>query len=151
MRHAKAGQRGKWDGPDELRPLSRAGWRQADRLVAVLADRGVRRVLSSPFRRCVQTVEPLAASLGLRVEQEPALAEGPDDGQAMALVRGLRRADTSAVLCTHGDVVPVVLDTLAREDGVPLPADYPHEKGSTWELKHDATRFTAARYLPPPS
>jgi len=148
VRHAKAGQRGKWDGPDELRPLSRRGWRQADELVALLADKGVGRVLSSPFRRCVQTVEPLAATLDLRIEHEPALAEGADDGQTVALVRTV--ADTSAVLCTHGDLVPVVLDALARDDGVALPPDYPYEKGSTWELEHDGTRFVAARYLQPP-
>lgn len=147
VRHAKAGSRRDWDGPDPERPLSRKGRRQAEGLVHLLADRPVRRVLSSPYVRCVQTVEPLAEKLGLLVEDAPALTDRAPPADAVALLRDL--AGTTAVLCTHGDLIPPVLDTLAATDGLPLPPDYPCAKGSTWELDVVNGRWLAARYLPP--
>jgi phosphohistidine phosphatase SixA len=149
VRHAKAGSRRHWEGPDRERPLSGKGRRQAEGLVHLLADRPVRRVLSSPYARCVQTVEPLAEKLGLPVEETPALAEGASSSQAVTLLRDL--AGTTAVLCTHGDLIPPVLDTLAAIDGLPLPPGYPFAKGSTWELDVVNGRWLAARYLPPTS
>lgn len=147
MRHAKAGSRRNWEGPDRDRPLSGKGRRQAEGLVHLLADRPVRRVLSSPYVRCVQTVEPLAEKLGLPVEEAPALAEDAAPADAVELLRSL--ASSSAVLCTHGDLIPPVLDTLAASEGLPLPPDYPYAKGSVWELDVLNGRWLAARYLPP--
>ena len=149
VRHGKAGSRKDWKGPDHERPLSKRGRSQAERLVDLLADRDVEAVVSSPFVRCVQTVEPLADKLGLRVECVSELAEGATRAEALSLVR--RLASTTAVLCSHGDVVGVVLDGLAAEDGLDLPPDYPCVKGSTWQLEADGDRLVRARYLPPPS
>jgi broad specificity phosphatase PhoE len=89
VRHAKAGSRRDWEGPDRDRPLSRKGRRQAEGLVELLADRPVRRVLSSPYLRCVQTVEPLAEKLGLPVEQVAALGEDAAPAEAVELLRAL--------------------------------------------------------------
>jgi 8-oxo-dGTP diphosphatase len=160
VRHAKAGSRREWEGDDDLRPLSKKGRRQAehlaadlaDRLADDLADRGVARILSSPSVRCVQTVEPLAARLGLKVETADALGEGSDAPEVVALVRELAPERSAAVvLCTHGDVIPTLLDALARLDGLRLPADYPCAKGSTWRLEPDEEgRFKTAEYLPAP-
>lgn len=152
VRHAKAGHRTRWEGPDDLRPLTRAGRRQAEALVDLLGDelagRPLDRVLSSPSLRCRQTVEPLARKLGLAVEEAPALAEGSDVHAVLALVRS--SAAATIVACTHGDVVPLLLEALAEVDGLPLPADYPMKKGSTWVLEERRRRFVTARYLPPP-
>jgi len=64
------------DGPDEeSRPLSEAGLRQADALVAVLIESSPGRVLSSPYLRAVQTVAPTAEALNVRVEKLDALRE----------------------------------------------------------------------------
>jgi 8-oxo-dGTP diphosphatase len=60
VRHADAGDKGSWKGPDSLRPLSPAGCRQAEGLVFRLEDYPVDRILSGPTRRCQQTVQPLA-------------------------------------------------------------------------------------------
>lgn len=148
IRHAHAGARKEWAGDDRLRPLSGKGRRQADALVRPLGPWAVQRILSSPFERCLQTVAPLAAELGLVVESCPALGEG-QGGKALKLVRAL--ADDKVALCTHGDVIPDVLVPLADEDRIDLGPRPRQAKGSVWILEVTAGRFTKATYLPPPS
>ena len=91
------------------------------------------RVLTSPYTRCRQSVEPLAAALGLPVEERSELAEGSTGVDVEALTRELGAA--TAVLCTHGDVIGEVL------------GEEP-EKGSTWVLDGGLDR---REYLPPPA
>jgi len=147
VRHGAAGSRDAWAGDDTKRPLTAKGERQAAGLVPLLRPFGVERVLSSPYVRCVQTVEPLGAALGLGVEHEGALGEG--QGRAAAkLVRAL--AGHTVALCTHGDIVPDVLEDLVRRDGIDLGPAPRCQKGSTWVLHVEGDRFTGAEYLPPP-
>jgi len=149
VRHGRAGSRKHWDGPDIGRPLSKKGWRQAEGLVDMLVRHPVQRIVSSPFARCVQTVEPLAEKLNLPIEERPELAEGaPID----AVIRLLRDAAGSTVVwCTHGDIVPAVLDAVADLDGGDLPDDVQYPKGSFWELdQDDRGRVTKATYCPAP-
>lgn len=149
VRHAKAGDRSKWEGPDDLRPLSKKGHKQAQELVAVLAGHPVGRVVSSPSLRCVQTVEPLAEARDLKVETDEALAEGATADEVVSLMREL--AAENPVLSTHGDVIPTLLEALARRDGLDLPDGYPCAKGSTWVLESDGTgRVERAIYLQAP-
>jgi phosphohistidine phosphatase SixA len=108
----------------------------------------VERVLSSPFVRCVQTVQPLADKLGMTVENAQSLAEGANTKEALGL---LRAVDVNAVLCTHGDIVPKILDALADADGLDLPPDYRYAKGSTWDLVGEAGTYMQARYIAPPA
>jgi len=103
LRHAAAGDRDDWDGDDFHRPLDARGRRQAAVLAELLRPLGMRRVLSSPYVRCVETVEPLAAALGVRVEPDDRLAEGAGPGA------GLLLHEDGAVCCTHGDIVESVL------------------------------------------
>ena len=63
----------------------------------------MRRVVSSPYVRCVQTVEPLAAALGLPLEQDDRLAEG-EEGAAAGLLR-----EDGVVCCTHGDILDALV------------------------------------------
>jgi phosphohistidine phosphatase SixA len=139
VRHAKAGDRDKWDDRDDLRPVTAKGQAQAEALVDQLAEYHVERVLSSPYLRCTQTVAPLAAARGLAVEPTDDLAEG-EAPAGLALVRSLLDAAGDTVLCTHGDVVEEVLDALGvqREDFT--------RKGATWVLTRDG-----ARAFPPPA
>jgi 8-oxo-(d)GTP phosphatase len=139
VRHAEAGDRDTWDGPDDLRPLTAEGDVQAQGLVGALGPFDVTRVLSSPYVRCSQTVAPLAAARGLTVEPWEDLAEG-EGRAALALARCLLGAPGYTVLCTHGDVVEEVLDGLGvrREDET--------RKGATWALDE-----AGAQYLPPPA
>ncbi len=147
VRHAKAGNRGAWTGSDEDRPLSKAGRRQANGLAAVLGHQGVTRIVTSPFVRCRETVEPLAAHCGLPVEPSDWLAEGSPLSDALRLVEKV--ADEATVLCTHGDVIGLLLDHLQRL-GI-APRDPRLEKGSTWVLHTERGDVTSVEYLPPPA
>ncbi len=145
VRHAHAGQRRDWDGDDRLRPLTARGRRQALALVAALEPWSPQRILSSPYLRCLQTVEPLADSLNLRVEPTEDLAEGNGAG-ALQLVRTL--ADEKVAVCTHGDVIPEILVPLVDEDRLDLGPDPRQAKGSVWVLEAQSGRFQRAIYVP---
>jgi 8-oxo-dGTP diphosphatase len=146
IRHAHAGSRKDWAGDDMDRPLSSKGRRQADALVGALEVFAPQRVLSSPYVRCVETVTPLATSLGLPIEPVEALAEG-SGLEAVRLVRSL--ADDKVALCTHGDVIPEVLVALADEDRLDLGLRPRQAKGSVWVLEAHGHIFARATYLAP--
>jgi 8-oxo-dGTP diphosphatase len=149
IRHAHAGDRAKWQGDDSRRPLSEKGLRLARGIAELLRDAPLRRVLSSPALRCVQTVEPLAAGHGLHVEIEPSLREGADPRDTLAVLHAMA-ADGAIAGCSHGDVIPGVLDLL-RQAGAELEGPFTWPKASTWVLEGDERGFTRARYIPPPA
>ena len=147
VRHADAGHR---VGPreiDDKRELNARGWRQADALRAQLAAAGVTRLLSSPFVRCLQTLEPLAHELELPVEPDDRLAEGEAARGVLALAAEVR-AD-NAVLCSHGDVIPDLLEIL-EASGTRLKGEVRWQKASTWVLTWDGDRLAKGQYVPPP-
>lgn len=149
VRHAKAGSRNRWKGPDEARPLSKTGQRQASDLAEQLGGVGIGRVLTSGYVRCRDTVAPLAAQLGVRLEITDALAEGAPVGPLRALVLE-EGALGSTVLCTHGDVIGLLLDELAG-DGLDLGSEPALAKGSFWALDVGRGAVTRARYRGPRS
>ena len=156
VRHAQAGSRSSWSGThlgidDILRPLTPQGRYQSADLVGLLEEMGITEIRSSPYKRCLETVAPLAAALGLEVIVDERLAEGPADG-AIALARAL--AETSTVFCSHGDVLPAILDHLRLNDALDLGADPRCQKGSTWICEPNrawAGHFSEATYLAPPT
>lgn len=116
LRHASAGDRDAWAGDDMLRPLDERGRRQASKLRDELRARGVKRVVSSPYVRCMQTVAPL----GLEIVPDDRLAEGASERDTRELLETL----DDAVVCTHGDVVENVLGrSLKKGAGVVLDGD----------------------------
>jgi broad specificity phosphatase PhoE len=147
VRHAKAGSRKAWSGDDALRPLSKAGRSQARAVAKSLADAGITRIVSSPFVRCRETVEPLAQRLGIEVTPSDALAEGASLTDALRLVEKL--SDENVVLCSHGDVIGELLRHYARA-GVELDDDR-LEKASVWVLDAPDGVVRSAHYVPPPS
>ncbi|MDQ1519312.1 MAG: 8-oxo-(d)GTP phosphatase [Actinomycetota bacterium] len=148
VRHVKAGYRSRWKDDDRLRPVSKAGQRQARRLVDVLDGLRTERILSSPYVRSIESVAPLASVRGLAIELSEALAEEAPLDDALVLVR--KHAHENAVLCSHGDVIPMLLEYFARR-GVDLGPNPQCAKGSTWVLETDAGgEVVAARYFPPP-
>lgn len=51
------------------------GEKQAERLADVLSNTSITRIISSPFTRAVQSIEPLARRLNLAIETDPRLQE----------------------------------------------------------------------------
>jgi len=151
VRHAKAGSRSSWSGDDVLRPLDATGRAQAAGLRRALPWFGPRRVLSPDLLRCVQTVEALAADLGVPVEPEPALTEEAYEKDPQ---RGLDRLLAAAagdervvVVCSQGGVIPDMVGKLAAEHGVRLPGGkVPARKSSAWALSFRDSALVAADY-----
>lgn len=115
LRHADAAS-AVAGGGDRGRPLTDRGHAQAIALASQLADRQVSVALSSPARRCQETLTPLVDASHLVVTTDDALAEGAPAAAIDALLT--RHAVDEAVLCTHADVLAVVV-TLLRERGLP--------------------------------
>jgi 8-oxo-dGTP diphosphatase len=146
VRHAHAGRKSEWQGPDRARPLSAEGRMQALGLIDQLRDYRVRRVLSSPAERCLQTVAPLASRRGLVVEPSDALGV---DAPAAGVLELLASSDLhQTLLCTHGEIIGEVFDQL-RDIGIEL-SDRPRwPKGSTWVIGHDGGQAWKGSYLRP--
>lgn len=89
LRHAHAGDPAAWDGPDERRPLSDRGEKQADRLGRFLAGIGFQAdaIISSPRVRAAQTAKIVAERLGLSVGEDDRLAGGLGIGALEAILR----------------------------------------------------------------
>ncbi|MEO5723956.1 MAG: phosphoglycerate mutase family protein [Ilumatobacteraceae bacterium] len=147
VRHAKAGSRHDWDGDDQLRPLTKSGQRQATALARQLVRRDATVLVSSPYTRCVQTLEPLAHLLREPVHTDDRLAEGGDFSGVLELLAAL---PDGAVLCSHGDVIPTVIAAMQRR-GCEISGAPDWRKGSVWVLhRDDETQFTSAKAWPPP-
>ena len=143
VRHANAGEREDWAGDDSLRPLTEKGWRQAGAVAELLSGIGVRRLVSSSYLRCVQTLEPASRALGLSIEQSEALVEGAG-AAIMALLEG---AVEPFAACTHGDVLAEMhhhLHALRLTH-----RDQPTAKGAAWLIDVDNGRLVAATYVEP--
>src|SRR4051794_22189152 len=111
VRHAKAGSRSDWTGDDALRPLTKPGERQATAIARRLVKRDATTLVSSPYLRCVQTLEPLAHLLSQPVRTDDRLGEGSAFPSVLELCAEL---PDGSVLCSHGDVIPELLDALIR-------------------------------------
>lgn len=146
IRHAHAGSRAGWNGDDLDRPLSERGAQQAAGLVAELGDAPIGRIWSSPYRRCIQTVEPLGARLGLEVRTAGVLAEGSPIDDVLTFVAD--RAKHHPALCTHGDLVPKVIRHLLAA-GMQADQGPVAQKGSVWVLDVEDGRVARGRYVPP--
>ncbi len=70
VRHAHAN----WS-PDEDRPLSPQGQEAARRVADILAQRPIKRIYASPYKRAYQTVEPLAERLNIPINYAADLRE----------------------------------------------------------------------------
>jgi 8-oxo-dGTP diphosphatase len=154
VRHAKAGHRRKWTGPDESRPLTAAGWKQASVLRSLLPLFGVNRVHSAPLLRCVQTVHDLAADLDTLVIEEPLLSEkayAAKPSDAVAHFLEIATTGGTPIVCSQGGVIPDLLSRLAGDSALPLREEPPSSKGSTWILSFTGTRLVAAHYVPKPT
>lgn len=147
VRHAKAGSRSHWSGDDKLRPLSKKGKKQAEELVAILAPYPISTIFSSPYLRCLQTVEPLARAHRIAVRSSSSLAEGHGLAGLAEFFGDGKLND--AVLSTHGDIVWELVEDLVNRHVIKA-GDGGFEKGSVWVVEVEAGAAVSARYIPAP-
>ena len=118
LRHAHAGDASKWDRPDEERPLSARGARQAERLATLLVNAGFATdaIVTSPKVRAEQTARILGEALRVDVRLDDRLASGFDLAGLAALLDDLG-GPTDPVLVGHD---PDFSDLIGELVGVPL-------------------------------
>lgn len=147
VRHAKAGERRLWQDDDLDRPLSKKGWKQSEAIAKRLAKLQPTALWSSPYVRCIQTLEPLGRRLEMPVRVEERLKE---DEPVEPVLDLLAEAADGAVLCSHGDIIPAAIEALhASGTEIRTPVDW--RKASVWVLKRDKRcRIVTATVWPPP-
>jgi phosphohistidine phosphatase SixA/8-oxo-dGTP pyrophosphatase MutT (NUDIX family) len=139
LRHAHAVPKG---GDDLARSLSKRGRGDAAALAVLLACFAPdARVLSSPARRCTQTVAAYAEQASVPVEVHEELAVG---GAPAPLIRDLVAAARPAIVCLHRENVPVALEAAAAALGTYPSADPSLVKGGFWVLHAAGTELAAA-------
>lgn len=127
VRHARAVKRSVWNRPkkrtaeqdEATRPLTGDhGRARARALAPILAAYGVGRAISSPWRRCCDTMAPYCRAAGLKLELEPAITEHAHatvpKTTRKVVERALRMREGPVALCTHRPVLPAVMDVVAE-------------------------------------
>ena len=126
LRHGKAEPRGGWQGPDASRPLTDRGVKQAAGDVPTLRAWRPKRIITSDAVRCVATVAPLAAATGVKPRREPGISQDAYEegrGDVRSVVGKRVRSRKTAVLCSHGPVLPEILREIALATGT-MPGGY---------------------------
>jgi 8-oxo-dGTP diphosphatase len=148
VRHAKAGERRLWTGDDIDRELSKTGWKQSASLAKRMAKLGPTTLVSSPYVRCLQTLEPLGELMGVEVNIDDRLCEGAAFEPVLDLLAEL---PPRSVLSTHGDIIPATMRALERR-GMKLTTPSDWRKAAVWVLKRDKRgHIVTATVWPPPS
>lgn len=153
VRHATAASRRGWEGADRDRPLDDCGWEQADELVRLLSHFDPTRIVSADNLRCLQTVRPLADSIGVKLEREPLVSDigyPGHEGPAVQLLRSLGLPHEASVVCSQGEVIPDLLARIATSDDIDLPSPTSSEKAGTWALTFQDERLASAEYFAAP-
>jgi 8-oxo-dGTP diphosphatase len=147
VRHAKAGERRLWEDDDVDRPLSTKGWKQSELLAERLAEVAAGSLLSSPYLRCVQTLEPLAERTGRPIVIEQRLCEDEPFEPVLDL---LAEVPAGTVMSSHGDIIPATLAALERRGTeIRTPPDW--RKATVWVLKRNKHGdIVHATVWPPP-
>jgi 8-oxo-dGTP diphosphatase len=136
VRHAKAGKRSEWTGPDRQRPLEGSGRTQARALADQLISFRPTRIVSAEPLRCIQTIEPLAHRVDVAIEVDPAFSDrtsAADPQRSRDALGQLIHADSATVVCSQGDTINAVLGETAA-------------KGSAWVLGCRAGEIVSSDY-----
>ncbi|WP_114853574.1 NUDIX hydrolase [Brachybacterium sp. YJGR34] len=115
QRHGAALSRSKWRKGEGSRPLNSKGRKQAKALPALLDAFDPATVVSSPWQRCLSTVEPLARIEGLKVRTKYELTEAGHaerPSRAAAVMDRVLREARPTVVCTHRPVLPTVIEAV---------------------------------------
>jgi len=146
VRHAKAGKRSEWDGPDTLRPLSDKGWEQAQAIAKKLIELKPIALISSPAVRCMQTLEPLSEAMKIKIVADERLFE---DGDVAKMIELLEAAKDSTVISSHGDMIPEAIKILQRR-GMEINSKPDWRKATVWVVERTKNGFKSAFVIAPP-
>ncbi|MEN9749395.1 MAG: hypothetical protein RL149_473 [Actinomycetota bacterium] len=120
LRHAKAMARSDWRGgkvvDDGKRPLHEFGKAQAKALIKPLSAFGVKHIVTSPWKRCKDTVMPFAMKRNLKVIERSQLSElgnAKRPSRTSDVIDDVLEINRSAVVCSHRPSLPTVLKTLS--------------------------------------
>ncbi|CAN5128187.1 NUDIX hydrolase [soil metagenome] len=125
LRHGKAVSPGSWDGPDATRPLLHRGIEEATSIAPAIAAWAPQKLISSTAIRCLATIEPLAELTGLQVRATSAISQDAyEDGTSKVkkMVRKRLEKRMPVVLCSHGPVLPQIIDAIASQTGTAIDA-----------------------------
>lgn len=123
LRHAKATPRSDWSKGESSRPLTPEGLVQADRLSIQLASYGPKRLITSPWKRCHDTVLPYARKTKRQLIERTQLSEysaEKNPKKAKRLIEDIFEGTESTLICTHRPALPKVLDAIASYARVDL-------------------------------
>lgn len=115
VRHAKAKPRSSWTRAEGDRPLAATGLRQALAVKGLLLAWRPRRVVTSPWLRCVATISPYVKATAAKVKIADALTEANHrraPKKTAAVVESLFDKHSPVALCTHRPALPTVLAQL---------------------------------------
>lgn len=123
LRHAKTIPRERWDGPDATRPLLQQGLDQAASVAHGVAAFRPRRIISSTAVRCAMTVGPTARITGIDPKLDHRISQDAwerGDSHVERVVAKRLAAQQSTLLCSHGPVLPAIVEAIGRQTGTPI-------------------------------
>ena len=142
--HMDAGDRTRWTGDQDLRPLTELGRRQAAAIAQTLAGVKLDALYSSPAARCTQTLQPLAGRDGLEIEVAAGLREQQreDENDRAFAARSLAaiteilasQPGSTVAVCSHGDVIPAAVTGLVNQYGLP-PVEPIRTRGQMYSVR----------------
>ena len=132
LRHAKATLRSEWKGEEAKRPLLAEGKVQAKALVPLIAAYGPRRLITSPWTRCHETVAPYAEARKQKLIERHQLTELGNQkrpARTQDVVNDLLGTSKSGLMCSHRPALPSILAPFAAMASKDLRKEI--EAGST--------------------
>ena len=130
QRHGAAVSRAKWRRGEGARPLNSKGKKQAKALPPLLDAFDPGSVVSSPWERCLSTVEPLAKNEGLTVRTKGELTEAghaEHPSRTEAVIDRVLSEARPTVVCTHRPVLPTVIEAVRRVSRPGAALELPRE------------------------
>jgi len=122
LRHGKAVAPSSWDGPDSTRPLLQRGNEQALSVAPAIAAFAPHKLVSSTAARCLATIQPLSGFTGLAVSATDKISQDAFEGGTSAVTSVVEKRlakRRTAVLCSHGPVLPEIIAEVGRLTNTP--------------------------------
>ena len=139
LRHAKATPRSDWGSGEAKRPLLPEGELQAKRLVQLLKSYGPKRLITSPWRRCHDTIKPYSKACKrnlIKRSQITELGSKRNPKQARQLMEDIFKDGKNALVCTHRPALPEVLAAVSQ-----------HASGEMAEPIREASSLSPSDFL----